>query len=454
MNKITVYARTFLTKGHERSLKAKRNILASFLIRGASLAISFVLVPLALNYVNPTKYGIWMTLSSIIAWFGFFDLGLGQGMRNKLAEALARNDKTLAKTYVSTTYAILIIIISLVFLLFIIISHFLNWAAIFNAPPEMGYELGKVVIFVFSFFCLRFILQLITTVVTADQRPALSSFYNLVWHLLSFIIIYFLTKTTSGSLLYLGIAYSGTPIIVLIFASIFLYSKSYEEFAPSFKYINFKYAKGLFSLGLFFFLNRITCLVLFSTDNIIITQILGPVKVTPYAIAHKYFYVVLMFYEILTLPFWSAFTEAYVKKEYNWIRNVVNRVLKLWKFTSIVVIVMLLLSNYVYKIWIGDKVIIPFSLSLLMAISVIIVTWLNIFSRFLNGVSKIRLATYIAIGQTILNIPLSIFLARNLNMGIQGVILATVICTLPPVFTHSIQYKKIINNKATGIWDK
>src|SRR5665647_2891168 len=87
----------FFTKGHERSIKAKKNILASFVIKGLSIAISLVLVPLTINYINPSRYGIWLTLSSIIAWFSFFDIGFGNGLRNKFAEALAEGQEELAR---------------------------------------------------------------------------------------------------------------------------------------------------------------------------------------------------------------------------------------------------------------------------------------------------------------------------------------------------------------------
>ena len=100
-----------LNKGHDRSVKAKKNIFASFIIKGCNIAISLVLVPLTIHYVNPTQYGIWLTLSSIIGWFAFFDIGFGNGLRNKFAEAIAKDDHQLARIYLSTTYAILSIII-------------------------------------------------------------------------------------------------------------------------------------------------------------------------------------------------------------------------------------------------------------------------------------------------------------------------------------------------------
>src|ERR1035438_6242123 len=173
--------REFFTKGHERSVKAKKNILGSFIVKGGSILINLLLVPLTLNYLNPVKYGIWITLTSVIAWFGFFDIGLGSGLRNRFAEAVAIGNYKLAKTYISTTYAILSIIIAVILLLFYIINPFINWAIILNAggDPALQNELSLLALIVFSFFCFSFILKIIATVLTADQQPAKASLFNL-----------------------------------------------------------------------------------------------------------------------------------------------------------------------------------------------------------------------------------------------------------------------------------
>ena len=89
MNKYNQIIINFFTKGHERSIKAKKNIAASFVIKGLSIAISLVMVPMTIHYINPTQYGIWITLSSIIGWFSFFDIGFGNGLRNRFAESIA-----------------------------------------------------------------------------------------------------------------------------------------------------------------------------------------------------------------------------------------------------------------------------------------------------------------------------------------------------------------------------
>src|SRR5690606_23076674 len=126
-----------LNQGEERSIKAKKNILISIFTKGLGIAISLLLVPLTINYVNPSRYGIWLTLSSIVVWFSFFDIGLSQGLRNKFAEAKARGDNESAQIYVSTTYAILAIIFAVVWLLYLIGSQFLDWSSILNVSAEM-----------------------------------------------------------------------------------------------------------------------------------------------------------------------------------------------------------------------------------------------------------------------------------------------------------------------------
>ena len=124
-------------KGHERSVKAKKNIIASIFIKGFSIVISLLLVPIIINYINPTRYGIWITISSIVAWLSFFDIGLTQGLRNKFAEAKAKGDTHIAQVYVSTTFAILGLVFSGVWLVFILANQFIDWSKILNVGTEM-----------------------------------------------------------------------------------------------------------------------------------------------------------------------------------------------------------------------------------------------------------------------------------------------------------------------------
>ena len=437
---------------HERSVKAKNNIAVSFVVRILSIVVSFLLVPLTIDYINPTRYGVWLTLSSIIAWFGFFDIGFGNGLRNKFAEAVAQGKTEQARIYVSTTYAILAIIIAVVFLIFFVISPLLDWSVILNTEPEMAEELGLLAMIVFLCFCVQFVLQLVDTVLAANQEPAKASIISFLGNLLSLIIIFVLTKTTSGNLVYLGTAIGISPVIILILASVILYSKSYKPYAPSIKYVKFSHAKDLMILGLKFFIIQVSVVVLYQSSNIIIAQLFGPEQVTPYNLAYKYFGIIPMFFTIITTPYWSAITDAWVRKDIEWIRTTMNNLMLVWAIVTCGTVVMLLGSNLFYRIWVGGEVSVPFRLSLVMAVYVIVNAWNGIFSVFLNGTGIIKLQYLAGIWGMILNIPMAIWLGRHI--GVEGVVLSTVILGAINMIWSYIQYKKNINFTAKGIWAK
>jgi len=237
-------------------------------------------------------------------------------------------------------------------------------------------------------------------------------------------------------------------------ATFVFFNKNYKQLKPSFKFVKFAHVNELISLGIKFFVLQIAAVVIFTTDNLIITQLFGPAKVTSYNVAFKYFSISQTIFIIIIAPFWSAFTEAFTKNDFAWIKSKINQLIKLWSFFVFIIIAMLAVSNYVYKIWIGDLVEIQFSLSIFMAIFVIIATWNSIFTSFINGVGKLKISLITASLNAILNIPLSILLAKYFNLGINGVILGTCISLSIGVIMRPMQYWKIINNKATGIWNK
>jgi len=375
-------------------------------------------------------------------------------LRNKLAEALAKNDKELAKTYISTSYAVLSIIIGIVYAMFVLVFPYVNWTKILNTPLEMNVEINKLIFIVFSFFSLQFIIKLISMILKADQRSAISGGINTLASLLSLIIVFILTKTTQSSLLWLSVGVSAANIVAPLIATIWFFSKDYKHLVPSLKYVKFASAKDLMGIGFLFFVMQFAALILFSTDSFIIDQLYGPEEVTPYNIAFKYFSLITMGFAIITTPFWSAYTDAYHKHDYLWIKRITKKLTLFWVLLVFVVVIMVFCSDFFYKMWVGDKIKIPFMLSLWMGIWVLISTWTSIFGNFLSGVGKVRLSLYHSFIMIVINIPLCVFLAKYLNLGSTGVIIGTCICVLPQVFLHPIQYKKLINFKAKGIWNK
>jgi len=444
----------FFTAGHSRSIKAKKNIAALVLIKGISVVNSFLLVPLTINYLTPIKYGIWLTVFGIVGWFGLLDIGLGNGLRNKFAESIAGGDKKSARIYLSTSYALLTIIMASACMLFFIVNQFLDWSAILNVSADKTLELGKVAAIIFGFFCMQLVVKLISSVLLADQKAAFAAALNTICSILSLITVYVLTKTTSSSLLYMALAIGLINVIVPLVASFWFFATFYKEYAPSLKYVNFKYAKGLMNVGAMFFLFQSTALIVVATDNIIISQLFGPAEVTPYNIALKYFTPIIVIFNILSTPLWSAYTEAFAHKDMDWIKRITGKMIRVWFLLFIAVIPMLFFAEFVYELWVGKEIKIPFILTAFMAVYVMLSSWNQIFGNFINGIGKLRLAFYLTIFTAIVNIPLCIFLAKYAGFGVSGIIAASCLSLIPDIIFIPIQYYKIVKNKATGIWNK
>jgi len=444
----------FQFKNSSRSEKAKKNILLLFILQVFNFFSLMAIVPVTLNYLGKTEYGIWLTLASVLSWLINLDFGLGNGLRNKLAEALALKDIKLARIHVSTAYAIFSVGILSAFVIYFAIHGLLNWADLLQAPKEYTLLLNTLVLYVLILFLVQFLLKLITSVINADQRPALNGGLSLITNSLTLLIVYFLSIYSEPSLTIFALVSSGIPVLVFLIASLFLFGGYFRNISPSFKHVNLKYSSSLVKLGMQFFVIQISSLIVFTTGNIIITQLYGPKSVVTYNVAFKYFYMVPLVFNVALAPFWSAFTEAFVKQEFEWIKSSIRKLVIIWALLSFVAVLMVIISNFVYEIWVGPQVKVPFVLSVACGVFVIIANWNNIFGYFINGVGKVRLQLYYSIIIAILNIPLSIFLARNIGLGITGVMVSTNICLIFGSVLTPIQYSKLISETAKGIWNK
>lgn len=442
----------FLNKGDARSFGAKKNIVASIGVKFLGAAVNLILIPLTINYVHPTNYGIWLTLSSIILWFTLFDLGLGNGLRNKLAEAKAMGNQVRARTYISTTYGLLALIFSTVFLLFFIFNFFIDWSQLLNAPPEMAGELEVLALMVFGLFCIQSILKIISTVLTADQNPAIASFLEVVWQLVSLLIIVVLFKTTKGSLLNLGLTMGLAPVFILFISSLFFYRNRYKDLAPSLRYVKFRLVKDILPLSSMFFIIQISYMITFQTSSIIIAHVCGSESVAIYNIAFKYFNISYSLFGIIILPFWSAFTDAYTKKDYMWMKKALKNLEIIAVLFVLFVVFLLIFSHFAITLWIGKTFEIKLSVLSLMAIFFITQIYHGLYTSLLNGMGKVKLQLYVISFLAILIIPLSFIL--GIKFDLEGIIAATIIANLFIALYAPRQVHLLINQKANGIWDR
>jgi len=448
------FVKDFFLKGEERSIQAKKNIMASFLIKGCSIAISLVVVPLALNYVNPSQYGIWLTLSSMVAWMAFFDIGFTQGLRNKFAEAKAKGDFHLARVYVSTTYYYIGIIFIIVWVILLIVNSFINWSSLLNISEEQETQVSMLAVIILSYFSFQFVFRIINTILVADQKPAKSSFIDMLGQLIALVLIYLLTKVTKGSLIYLGLAYSVAPVLVLIAANVFLFKTKYKEFAPSFKLAKKEYARDIMTLGVKFFVLQIANVIQYQTASFIIAHYFDTTQVTSYNIAYKYFSVLQMVFMIAISPLWSGTTDAYNSADYDWIKKVVKKYLVLLVPFILGGAIMLIFASPVYDMWLGKDVVeIRFSISLLCYIFISTGMFASIFVAVLNGIGALKIQFYTSIVSSVLYIIIVLGLIKKFDVGVEAVLIGSIVTNVYGYVLAPLQYNRVFIRKSKApIW--
>ncbi|MBM6593022.1 lipopolysaccharide biosynthesis protein [Microvirga pudoricolor] len=439
----------FLLSGaSQRTINVVNNIYRSILYKGASIVATLLLVPLSLRYLDKEQYGIWVTLTSLTGWLTFFDIGIGNGLRNRLAEALTRNQLVEARELVSTAYAFVGALMALLWVVFLMASSFINWPKIFGVNDVGERELRLACMVVVSLFFAQIILSLINSVLNAHQKNSRTGLIVLIINLSSLCGVYILVLTAQTSFLLFCVVQSAVTALTYLTINLYYYYNDFPDIAPSIPYVNLSKLKSIMSLGAQFFIMQMATVILYQTNNILIARWFGPSAVTDYNISYRYFNVISMAFSIIAAPLWSSFTEAHTQKDYIWIQTTVRRMIVLWIMMQACILIMVMNANWIYRAWTGDVTDISFSLSVANAIYVSLYAWNTVFITLLNGVGRIRLQFLLTLVVLAVFFPLTYGLAIVAGKGVVGIVWANCLCMAVFSIQAPLQCMRLIK---TGI---
>jgi len=434
----------------QRTSIVVKNILGAFFVKGCSIVITLILIPVTIGYVSSELYGVWLALSTIIMWASLFDLGFGHGVRNKIAECLAVGNSTKARKFISTGYVYFLAVFIPLSVIIYFLCPLIDWADLLNVSRAYEEELITVMRIVIIFFALTCIAKLQGTVLLALQKTAVSNMLDMLGLLLSLIIIVFLKYTTEGSLINLAYAMCAAPFAVYSLSSLWLYGVMRKDLCPNLRDVDTTLVKDVLGLGLKFFFINASLIVLFHTMNILIANVSGPESVTEYNVIYKYISIPLLVSSIITAPYWTAYTDAYALKDYKWMKASFIRLRKISYILFASIAFLLLIYPIVFKLWLGNLVTIHLSMMIVVSVYVAIMIYNQINANIINGIGRLKIHLILAFVSTIGNIPLALYLGHY--FGTLGVVASAGFFTLFPAVILRIQLKKLISGTASGIW--
>ncbi len=401
--------------------KIQTDILWLFGAKGTLLLANFVVISITLDLLSTKIYGVWITLYTTISWLSFFDLGLGNGMRNLFAVNRAIGNQEKNKQLVSTSYiivlgiALILLIVGLPFVYYADIARFFNISDF--AIPDLRCVLSLLVVVT----SLQLITKLINSIFLADQKPALSSLIDCSGVVCSLLLLFILKDRLVGSLFNLALIITLPTFIISFIVTLFAFNKNYRKLKPSLKYFNLKISNKLINLGLRFFLIQLSALIILQGSNIIILKFIGAEEVSVFSLVYKYFNVIVTIFTLVLTPYWSFFTDSYAKNNYSQLKQGFKQLLISWLAISMVGVVMWIALPFSFKIWLNQELDIPAYLPVSLLLFSIFSNLGSVFIYFLNGTSSyLNFQLAIVLAFAALLYPLSAYLLPT--YGVLGVV--------------------------------
>ena len=398
------------------------NMAISLFCKPVSMLVGYLYVPVVLNYLGIEKYGIWSTILTILSWISYFDIGIGNGLRNKLTESISKRNG-FEKKLISSAYAVISVIMSVVALLFSIVAFFTNWNKVFGVE-KINEDLKSIIIVSIIFVSINFILSICKNVLYALQKAAYVSVMELLVQLINLFTVLIVKNYAESNLFLMAIIYGSSMLFVNLLANIILYTKD-KFLCPNIKEIDLKTGGDLTNIGLQFFVIQICALVLFTTDSLLISYLYGATNVTPYSTVNKLFNVIIGIFSALLVPVWSAITKAKVEKNYKDLKGIIKKMyIIIIPFIAMTVILMILFRR-ISDLWLGQNLDYTSSLIFFGGIYCILSLWTNMHGNIANGFGILKKQMLVAVVQATINIPISLLAAKVLELKSAGILLGT-----------------------------
>ena len=420
----------------ERARRIYLTALTSVSSKLISMLTIFATVPLTLSYLGVEKFGVWMTLSSIIAMMTFADLGIGNGVLNKISKESARDNISEIRKTIANAFFMLIMISLTFVLIFYFFEKKVDWISLFNIKQNGTKEelLPALNMFVLC-FALNIITSLIQKIQMAFQMGFMSSIWQIAASIMSFIAL-IVTIKFNLELKWLIFCIAGIPALVqgVNFLVFFLFVKKESRF--SFFEIEFEEIKFLLNMGMMFFILQVCMAATYTSDNLLINTFLGADFVANYSVHVRLYSIIPIFMGVILIPLWPAYSEAIARGDNKWVRKTLfNSIAIALLFSVLGGGLITLLIGFIFELWLGDTIKPILSLALLLYLWKVIEALGMTLSCYMNGLHLVKVQAVLGVITAIAALTLKILFMKHL--GEVGVVVATLlvytVITLIPV---------------------
>ncbi len=401
-----------------------KNSTLNVMLRGVGVGFSLLLTRINISYLGISIYGLWATIASVSSWANFCDLGISNGLRNKLAKAVADGDEKSQNDLIASAVLVLSKISIVLYVVLSVVSELLFFLGIIQSSLRAPMYITNF------FFCVSLVLGISRSIAYSYQRSWLASLAQTSTTILQIIGVALLLAISVHPNLIAFACINGVASILGNLIIILILKKGSGLSFVTTNPIEASRGNEIIDIGVRFFVLQLCGLILYATDNVIINKLFDSGQVTKYSVITSVYTTGGQFFSLLLVSLWSAVTYASVKQEYNWIIKEINTLKRLWVVFACGVIVVSALFNNIVDIWLGESILhYDFGLIGVFAVYSLLNAFGSIYVNVANGLGRVKQQMIMAVIGAIVNIPLSIFLASSCGLGLTGIKLATLLCS-------------------------
>ncbi len=438
-------------RSSERNRRALVSALAGLALRGSSFAVLLLSVPLTLSFLNPVRFGMWMTLASVVALLGATDLGVGNGVLNNVAHAFGQGDRAAARRYLASGLVVLTGIATVFGVLFALTYSMVPWAHLYNvsADPVAASEAGPATAVFVATFLVGLPLGLIGQVRSAFQEGFVQSAFAGLGNMITLAML-LLTTWARASLPVLVLAMTIGPILAAVINLVILLRGKRRWLVPAWADVSIAALRSVMGVGLAFMVLQIAYAVAFSADPLIVAQIIGPVAVADYSVVYRLFSIPAGLAVISMIPLWPAYREALSRSDIRWVRVTLKRSFVIVVAVTVPLAICLAISGpAIVDVWTRGGLAPVFGLYVGFAGLTISYAVANVFSVFLNGAQELRFQICTWVPMAFLNVVASVYLASRI--GVAGVAFGSMFAVVAVLIIPAALYvRRLLRNLDQG----
>ena len=405
-----------------------------------NIVISLFMIPYVIGVIGDRWYGLWILVGTTIGYFGFLDLGLGSANERYIARSLGMKDQNETNRVFSSS----IVLFSIVGAVALVLT-----AIVVLLCPRFIHDPADV-----PTFRIVFLLVGLDLAVGFPVRGYWGFLYAHIRY--DVVNIINIAKTLVRTALIVALLSRGHGIVSLAIATL---ASDVLEYAANILYVRAKYpeivirmrdftramVRQLYDYSLYSFVSAVAKQLRFNVDAFVITAMLGLSPVTHYNIGSRIagYYLLLVMNAISSIK--PVFSRLEGEGNFEELRERYHMTLKLNVILSMLIGGTLLIFGKPFILrWMGPNYLDSWHVLAVLSVAQIFNTIQVTPSTLLYGISKHKVYSLIVIAEGLVNLGLSILLARR--FGIVGVALGTLL----PVTLTTLVFIPLYANRVIG----